>query len=271
MAIKEINPEDLRRFIQQHHEREYALIDVRQPGEYEQGHIPGAQLLPLPQLFQSMDRLPADKTLVFYCQGGGRSLAAATMTEEEELTAKAIYNLNGGMLAWDGGVVADYPKVRFFDPKMTLAEMMHTAVNFEKGAMNFYTHAYEQHGDRPWATLFDTLSKAEVGHAKKVFHFWKQMQGDLEDFETIFDSMSGEVLEGGTALTDAIDAADRLKHRVCIRLIELALQIEYAAFDLYRTMGEQAPNADAREAFISLAQSEKAHMRSLAAGLEACY
>ena len=270
MAIKELPPEALRRFIRQSHEKEYALIDVRQPGEYEQGHIPGARLLPLSGFFQTMETLPTDKALVFYCHGGGRSMAAATMVEEEALTAGEIYNLQGGMLAWDGGMVADYPQVRLFDASMTSAEMMRTAVNLEKGAMRFYIHVHGQHGGQDWAGIFAALSKAERGHAKAVFGYWQQMQKDLQDFETVFNGLSGELLEGGASLADAIDTAGRVKGRVCIRLIELALQIEHAAFDLYRTMADQAAGADAREAFLSLAQSEKAHMRSLAAALTSC-
>jgi rhodanese-related sulfurtransferase len=48
MSIHEINPEELRRYIKNHNEKEYLLVDVRQPDEYEEGHIPGARLLPLP-------------------------------------------------------------------------------------------------------------------------------------------------------------------------------------------------------------------------------
>lgn len=43
-----MTPEALRRFFQTHHEKEYAVIDVRQPQEYAQGHIPGSLLMPLP-------------------------------------------------------------------------------------------------------------------------------------------------------------------------------------------------------------------------------
>lgn len=56
----------------------------------------------------------------------------------------------------------------------------------------------------------------------------------------------------------------------CIQLIETALDMEYAVFDLYRTMADRAESDDARGAFLSLAQAEKAHMRVLARALERC-
>lgn len=270
MAIKDLTPEALRRFIQKHHEKEYVLVDVRQPGEYEQGHIPGARLLPLPGFFQSMEKLPTDGALVFYCRSGGRSMAAASMAEEEQLTSGAIFNLQGGMLAWDGGQVADYPRVQVFNPDLTAGDMMRTAVNLEKGAMNFYTHVHRTFDDHDWSDVFATLSKAEVAHARTVFHHWRKLETDIGDFESVFNRMTGDVLEGGLSLTDAIGAAKKVKGPICIRLIELALQIEYAAFDLYRTMADQAADAEAQSAFLSIAQSEKAHMRALANAITLC-
>ena len=140
MNIKDLTPEELRQFIQHHHVKEYALIDVRQPGEYEQGHIPGALLLPLPKLVQGMEALPTEKRLVFYCHTGSRSMAAAMMVADEEIGSGDLINLAGGILAWDGGMTADYPKVQVFNWQAAPSDMLITAMNLEKGALNFYSH-----------------------------------------------------------------------------------------------------------------------------------
>ena len=71
-----MTPQQLREFVANNHESAYELIDVRQPGEYEQVHIPGARLVPLPELVQTVDKLPQDRNIVFYCHSGGRSMAA---------------------------------------------------------------------------------------------------------------------------------------------------------------------------------------------------
>jgi rhodanese-related sulfurtransferase len=73
------------------------LIDVRQPEEFQAGHIEGARLIPLSQLGQRMKELPSDKPILCVCQSGSRSGVAA------QLLAKAGYhaiNLRGGMVAW---------------------------------------------------------------------------------------------------------------------------------------------------------------------------
>ena len=53
------------------------IVDVRQPKEYEKGHIPGAKLVPLPELDNRLQELDPEKATVVYCAVGGRSRAAA--------------------------------------------------------------------------------------------------------------------------------------------------------------------------------------------------
>ncbi|MFP3906504.1 MAG: rhodanese-like domain-containing protein, partial [Acidimicrobiales bacterium] len=52
------------------------LIDVRRPDEHEQAHIPGATLIPLDQVPDRVDELPADREILVICRSGGRSAAA---------------------------------------------------------------------------------------------------------------------------------------------------------------------------------------------------
>ena len=54
-----------------------------------------------------------------------------------------------------------------------------------------------------------------------------------------------------------------IETRKCMSIIELALRIEYSAFDLYRTMAENTEENDAKEAFLTIAQAEKKHMKKL--------
>jgi len=58
--------EKARRFMDEHAEGDYTLLDVRQPGEYEQARIPGGYLIPLPQLTDRLDELDKDKPVIVY-------------------------------------------------------------------------------------------------------------------------------------------------------------------------------------------------------------
>ena len=64
--VKGMGPDEAREFIREHEEGTFTLLDVRQPKEYEQGHIPGAKLIPLPQLTDSLDTLDPEKPIVAY-------------------------------------------------------------------------------------------------------------------------------------------------------------------------------------------------------------
>lgn len=59
------------------------LIDVRMPSETDLGVVPGAKLLPLPQLITQFDALRKDQPVVVYCESGVRSTIAASALRSE--------------------------------------------------------------------------------------------------------------------------------------------------------------------------------------------
>ena len=79
---------------------DYAVIDVRNPDEYQNGHLPGATLIPVNSVFQRREELPADKKIIFVCAVGQRSALAAEMAAAAGLPADRLYNLEGGTDAW---------------------------------------------------------------------------------------------------------------------------------------------------------------------------
>jgi len=75
------------------------LIDVREPSEYEENNI-GGELIPLGDIPKSLDRVNQDKKVVIMCRSGKRSLNAAEIIADQ-LGFDEVYNLTGGILAWD--------------------------------------------------------------------------------------------------------------------------------------------------------------------------
>jgi rhodanese-related sulfurtransferase len=74
------------------------VIDVREPVEWNNGHLAGARLVPLESLRRSPSAsLPRDGVL-FVCAAGVRSQTAARLAESMGL--KSVYNLSGGTRAW---------------------------------------------------------------------------------------------------------------------------------------------------------------------------
>lgn len=76
---------------------QFVLVDVRQPEEYQAGHIAGAKLIPLGELPRRLKDLPKNKEIALVCATGNRSGTAAKMMLEAGLNA---FNVPGGMLAW---------------------------------------------------------------------------------------------------------------------------------------------------------------------------
>jgi rhodanese-related sulfurtransferase len=74
---------------------EARLIDVREPYEFEAGHIPGIEHLPLDRL--GALELEGEEPIVFVCLSGVRSGMAAMALRRHGVDA---YSLDGGMLSW---------------------------------------------------------------------------------------------------------------------------------------------------------------------------
>ncbi|MEJ2165861.1 MAG: ferritin family protein, partial [Desulfobacterales bacterium] len=89
-------------------------------------------------------------------------------------------------------------------------------------------------------------------------------------FDQLYQQLSGDILEGGQRLEDACSLLETQIKLSCAAMVDLALSIEYSAFDLYRTMAERTADVEAREAFLAIAQTEKAHMRVLARHIALC-
>jgi rhodanese-related sulfurtransferase len=64
--VANIDSESAKSYIKEHSEGTYALLDVRQPSEYEKSHIPGAKLIPLPQLNDRLGELDSEKPTIVY-------------------------------------------------------------------------------------------------------------------------------------------------------------------------------------------------------------
>jgi rhodanese-related sulfurtransferase len=74
------------------------LLDVREPEEWEDYHVPGTTLIPLSQLAGRVDELPRDKEIVVICRSGNRS------QEGRDILVSAgfenVTSMNGGILDW---------------------------------------------------------------------------------------------------------------------------------------------------------------------------
>lgn len=96
MAINEMTVQELKRRLDAR--EPMTVLDVREPWECAEAHLPGSLNIPLGQLVERQSELNADADLVVLCKAGGRSRRAAEYLETQGFTRLA--NLAGGMDAW---------------------------------------------------------------------------------------------------------------------------------------------------------------------------
>lgn len=77
---------------------EVRLIDVREEGEREAGHIEGAERIYMGHLSEQAGRIPKDKPLATICSFGGRSGLGASILKRTGF--EEVYNVLGDMGAW---------------------------------------------------------------------------------------------------------------------------------------------------------------------------
>lgn len=75
------------------------VIDVREPHEFQAGHVPGARNLPLGSLDAWAAELDPEGSYVLICRSGRRSQKAMEALEARGF--KNLRNVTGGMLSWE--------------------------------------------------------------------------------------------------------------------------------------------------------------------------
>lgn len=74
------------------------ILDVRQPGEWRSGHVPGARHIPGGELIDRWREVPKDRPVAVYCGSGYRSSVAASLLKAHGYSE--VYNTLGGFAAW---------------------------------------------------------------------------------------------------------------------------------------------------------------------------
>lgn len=105
-AVTEIQPALLAERIA--HGEPLEIIDVREPYEWQIGHIPGARLVPLDRIDAEIPRLDKNRETILYCKVGERSMYAAQQLADAGVAE--VRNLAGGILRWIDEVDPSMPR-----------------------------------------------------------------------------------------------------------------------------------------------------------------
>ncbi len=268
-----IFPDELEEFRTKTRDRNYLLIDVRQPREYAEGHIPGAQLIPLPEIESRIGELGSEQNLILYCRSGGRSAVAAALIKDIGPRQGRIYNLVGGIAGWEGKELKDIPHLELFPRDMPLAQTLFRAMNMEKGAWLFYQDLSQEYAGTELGDMVKDLGGMEEVHARSIFTYWSKLRPApaAESFEALFERLDGKIMEGGKPISAWMARLGRNPEDRKLRLLELACEIEYYAYDLYRGLAKRDADPEAVKTYLLLAEQEKAHVRVISKALNKAF
>jgi len=99
--IQNLNPTEFKEKIST--ERDAVLIDVRTPEEHQINLLPNSLNINYlgEGFWEQIEALDPTKTYLVYCRTGRRSLRACTLMKNGGFDNKKVYNLDGGMAAWE--------------------------------------------------------------------------------------------------------------------------------------------------------------------------
>ena len=261
-GVPELRPPELKAYRQEHQEDSYTLLDVRQPGEYEKEHLPGALLIPLPQLETRLDELDPAKPVLAYCAIGGRSRAAAEMLAGRGF--KEVYSLAGGIKAWKGEKAQgpEQAGLGLIRGHESPAGLLAVAFGLEKGLGVFYQKAAAMMEDEQAAQLMNNLASIEDRHMARVLEMF-EAAGPNPDERRAMQNARSETTEGGFSVQELQNYLEQTRMGLA-GLVDWAMALEAQAMDLYLRLARQASDQAAAGALRKIGDEEKAHLESLA-------
>lgn len=237
----------------------YQLLDVRQPKEYEEGHLAGAKLIPLKELPGRLDELEKEKPVIVYCAVGGRSKAAAQLLAGKDFAS--VYNMAGGIKAWQGHQAKgpEEAGLEFFTGQEDYEDGVSLAYAMEDGLREFYRRMAGRAKDEEGRQLYTRLMGFEDAHKVRLLAEYRQTHGP----EAMPHKAMAGVMEGGGRVEDFFDRVEPLLYTKR-DILELAMALETQALDLYSRMAQKSEKEEARALFLRLADEEKMHLSYLA-------
>ncbi len=193
---------------------------------------------------------------------GGRSRAAAQILEGEGF--KEVYNLKGGISAWEGYEAAGPPEMglELLETIETPVDILLFAYGMEESLGGFYKEAAGKTANPDAGQLLTKLAGVEEKHKHQLFSLYKDIVGGEEDRSNFESHVAPGVLEGGLSSEQFVKRIMGAESSLA-DVFSVAMMFEAQAMDLYMRYSQALEQEDARSLFHDLAEQEKAHLKLL--------
>jgi sulfur-carrier protein adenylyltransferase/sulfurtransferase len=252
--------EQVRAYMERHQPEEYTLLDVRQPEEYEAGHLPGSRLIPVGELNQRLHELDRARPTIVYCRSGMRSGNATGLLLHAGL--KEVRSMAGGLLAWQGTVATGAPEAGmwWFDEARDPETYLSLAWILEEGTKIFYGRMADRFAPEETANLFRTLVAEEENHKDTLRSLYEALTGRRGDPVSPDEAAVHDAMESGTSITRVLAWAEGQK---AIDVLEFSVAMEVNSYDLYLKMAQRVDDTTSKDILLRLAREEKTHLDGL--------
>lgn len=256
--VKPMTEQEAKAFFDANPTGSYQLVDVRQPGEYEEYHLPGAMLVPLNELTAGGGDLNPEKPTIVYCRSGGRSQAASQYLAGQGFNE--VYDIGSHIASWLGIQVSGPYELNLdlVNPDADFPDAWKIAYAMEDGLQRFYLKLEQQENREEYKQLFKKLAGFEDLHKerlKKAYDIDESTTGDLEAFM----QENPDLVETGD-LSRVSPQSIVSQMTELIDIFSLGMAIEAQSQDLYTRFADQAAKAESKKLFLELADEEKVHL-----------
>ena len=170
---------------------------------------------------------------------GGRSRAAAQLLAGKGF--KEVYNLKGGIKAWEGLTAAGPVEMgmALLRGDETSQEIIVLAYGMEKGLGEFYRTTAEMSDQSDVSNLLARLADIEERHKGKLFDLYLTIDPDIPNREAFEDGLLSGVMEGGFT-TEEFLKQNKEAMNTASGVLNISMMLETQALDLYLRYSQKA-------------------------------
>jgi len=177
---------------------------------------------------------------------------------------KHVYNLNGGIAAWQGHAATGPEAMGMLLLKGDEApqDIIYLAYGLEEGLRKFYAAAAKMAIAAEVVSVLSRLAEIEIRHKQKLFDLYQSLvpgAAPLADFE---ETVNAELMEGGLD-PDRMLEDSMPTFKTAADVLNFAMMLEAQGMDLYMRYAEKSPDPQVKEILFTMADDEKAHLESL--------
>jgi rubrerythrin len=178
---------------------------------------------------------------------------------------KEVYNLSGGIKAWDKETAIGPQDLgmEFFSGTENAEDTIIAGFGLEQGLREFYLDMGKKVSNTDAGKLFAKLAEIEIRHQEYLVKLYQEVTGKTVSLEEFAAKTVAPAMEGGLTTEQYLQlySPDLDSEE---EILSLALSIEAQALDLYQRAADRAAEQKTKSVLQQIADEERAHIASLA-------